>query len=86
MTLDEQLRGIVREELDAQLGPIRERLERPRGALRPEEAAEYLGVSETTLRGLDLEYVPIGQRGRRYAIAVLDRWLADHSQRDSDVA
>ena len=89
-TVDDVLRRLVREELEELVRPIRERLERPRGALRPDEAADYLGVGETTVRELiragELGAVSIGQRGVRIPIAELDRWLADHTKRGRGVA
>ena len=88
-TLDDVLRRLVREELETQLAPIRERLERPRGSLRPDEAAEYLGYSETTVRELiragDLGAVQHG-RTTRIPIAELDRWLVDNTRRGRGVA
>lgn len=89
MTLDEQMRAMLRDELEQQLGPIRERLDRPRGALRPHEAAEYLGYSETTVRDLHRSGELAGiQHGRtlRFAIRELDRWIEEHSRRSRDVA
>lgn len=90
MSLDEALRQLVREELERQLAPIRERLERPRGALRPDEAAEYLGCSETTVRDLirrgELAAVQLGTRATRLTIVELDRWLSEHSRRRKGVA
>lgn len=89
MSLDEELRRLVREEVAAIVEPLRERLERPRGALRPDEAGDYLGYSETTVRQLmndgELAFIQHG-RTRRIAIAELDRWLADHARRGSSVA
>lgn len=88
-TLDEVLRRLVREELEQQLAPIRERLERPRGALRPDEAADYLGYSETTVRELiragELGAVQHG-RTTRIPIVECDRWLADNTRRGRGVA
>lgn len=90
MSVDDALRALVREELEQQLGPIRERLDRPRGALRPDEAADYLGVGETTVRELiragELGAVSIGQRGLRIPIVELDRWIADNMRRGRGVA
>lgn len=76
------LRRLVREELTAQLAPIRERLERPRGALRIDEAAAYLGYGETTIRQMirDGELTPIRGPSTRIAIVELDRWIEEHSQ------
>lgn len=89
MSLDELLRQIIRDEVGALVDPIRERLDRPRGALRPDEAGEYLGYSETTVREMmrsgDLAYIEHG-RTRRIAIAELDRWIAEHSRRRRGVA
>ena len=89
MSLEEQLRQLIREEVSALVDPLRERLERPRGALRPDEAADYLGYSETTVRSLmndgELAYVQHGPT-RRIAIVELDRWLGEHSQRRRGVA
>lgn len=89
MSVDDELRQLVREELSRQLEPLRERLERPRGALRPDEAADYLGYSETTVRDLirrgDLAGIQLG-RSTRIAIVELDRWLAEHSRRSNGVA
>lgn len=89
MAIDDDLRQLIREELHAQLEPMRERLERPRGALRPDEAADYLGYSETTVRDLirrgELATVQLG-RTTRVAIVELDRWLSEHSRRRRGVA
>lgn len=90
-TVDDVLRRLVREELEQQLGPIRERLDRPRGALRPDEAATYLGCSETTVRDMhrrgEIGGVTIGDsRGLRFPIAELDRWIAEHTRRGRGVA
>lgn len=89
-SLDDVLRAIVREELEQLVAPIRERLERPRGALRPDEAADYLGCSETTVRELiragELGVVQVGTRATRIPIAELDRWIVDHTRRGQGVA
>jgi excisionase family DNA binding protein len=48
--------------------------------LRPEEAANYLGVALGTLRNwTSARYVPFARRGRvvRYHRDTLDDWLAD---------
>lgn len=88
--LDDVLRRLVREELEELVAPIRERLERPRGALRPDEAAEYLGCGETTVRELinagELGAVRIGTRGLRIPVAELDRWLTENTKRGRGAA
>jgi excisionase family DNA binding protein len=58
-----------------QPGPTRA----PSPWLRPEEAADYLGVALGTLRNwTSARYVPFARRGRvvRYHRETLDRWLA----------
>lgn len=89
MTIDEAIRTAVREELDRQLAPIRERLDRPRGSFRPDEAGDYLGYSETTIRELmrsgELAYIELG-RTKRVTVVECDRWLAERSRRRSGVA
>jgi excisionase family DNA binding protein len=89
VTIDDTLRQAIREELDKQLRPIRERLERPRGALRPDEAGTWLGYSETTIRELmragELAYFEVG-RSKRIPIAELERFVAERSRRTQGVA
>lgn len=88
--LDDVLRRVVREELEQLIAPMRERLERPRGALRPDEAADYLGCSETTVRDLvragELGAVQVGTRATRIPIAELDRWIAENTRRGRGIA
>lgn len=47
--------------------------------LKLEQAAQYLGFSESYLRRLkakgEIPYVPIGRRGVRFNIASLDAWI-----------
>jgi excisionase family DNA binding protein len=50
--------------------------------LKPDEAAEYIGVTLGTLRNwTSARYVPFAKRGRvvRYHRDVLDRWLSKGS-------
>jgi hypothetical protein len=63
----------------------------PPAALRPKEAARYLGISETTLRALPIVPIPIYPTGTRKAITLylradLDAYLVvEAAKRDPNI-
>ena len=65
--------------------PIKPEPRIERGAFRPQQAAEYLGVSLSTLRDLTHPRGPIrrtvlGPRTIRYSRAELDRVIEEHME------
>ncbi len=80
MTLDDSIRAIVREEVQAALRT----LPSPRAAgewLSTEEAAEVVGVRPKTVRAWVAEGLPAQRRGRRLVISrkALESWVSASS-------
>ncbi len=48
--------------------------------LKPEEAAQALGISPRTLWGLDILRVRVGKRGVRYDVRDIRLWIQAHKQ------